>query len=411
MSQKIISKNSPVQSKVPLTTDLELGELAVNTYDGKLYLKKNDGSNVIVDVTAQGDYDQLVNVPSDFPSASHSHTESEITDLDKYSVSATNDLLLAKADKVGGAVSGNLAALDSNGNLTDSGTSEGTYATSAQGTLADTATQPSDNVSTLTNNVNYLVPSDAQIVNKAEKSVSIISDDVSLISITNPTLANDVTLTFTNINAANVIVQIGGDGFIPVGILPAIQKALIGSFNASGNILPSDASARGEYYVIEVAGTLNLARADDGNLTSIPVTPGDEITWTGRTGDWFYSVGRSATTATSVEYDSAGDDVITSGDLQTALGEIDAALDTLNTSVVFSDDAKADKVTPAQAGNFASLDGGGNLIDSGNRTSTFATSAQGATADSALQSSDNVSALTNDANYLTNIIDIDGGSF
>ena len=43
-------KRSPVASKVPVVADLELGELAVNTWDGKLYLKKNDGTDAIVEV-------------------------------------------------------------------------------------------------------------------------------------------------------------------------------------------------------------------------------------------------------------------------------------------------------------------------------------------------------------------------
>ena len=44
-------KRSAVASKVPATTDLELGELGVNTYDGKLFLKKNvGGTESIVEV-------------------------------------------------------------------------------------------------------------------------------------------------------------------------------------------------------------------------------------------------------------------------------------------------------------------------------------------------------------------------
>lgn len=43
-------KRSAVASKVPVITDIELGELAVNTWDGKLYLKKNDGMDAIVEV-------------------------------------------------------------------------------------------------------------------------------------------------------------------------------------------------------------------------------------------------------------------------------------------------------------------------------------------------------------------------
>ena len=36
-------RRSSVQNKVPTTTDLDLGELAINTYDGKLFLKKSVG--------------------------------------------------------------------------------------------------------------------------------------------------------------------------------------------------------------------------------------------------------------------------------------------------------------------------------------------------------------------------------
>lgn len=44
MANTIKMKQSAVASKVPTTGQLQLGELAVNTYDGKLYLKKNVSS-------------------------------------------------------------------------------------------------------------------------------------------------------------------------------------------------------------------------------------------------------------------------------------------------------------------------------------------------------------------------------
>lgn len=47
MSQ-ILIKRSAVAAKVPATTDLALGELAINTYDGKLYLKKSVGGTETV---------------------------------------------------------------------------------------------------------------------------------------------------------------------------------------------------------------------------------------------------------------------------------------------------------------------------------------------------------------------------
>ena len=44
MAQTVKLKRSSVAEKVPTTSDLELGELAMNTVDGKVYFEKNDGS-------------------------------------------------------------------------------------------------------------------------------------------------------------------------------------------------------------------------------------------------------------------------------------------------------------------------------------------------------------------------------
>jgi hypothetical protein len=55
MANTLKIKRSSVPSKVPLVTDLQLGELAVNTYDGKLYTKRSvAGVETIVDLTASG---------------------------------------------------------------------------------------------------------------------------------------------------------------------------------------------------------------------------------------------------------------------------------------------------------------------------------------------------------------------
>jgi hypothetical protein len=53
MSNTIISKNSNVANLVPLTTELAYGEIAVNTHDGKLFLKVDPGTGAII--TAIGD--------------------------------------------------------------------------------------------------------------------------------------------------------------------------------------------------------------------------------------------------------------------------------------------------------------------------------------------------------------------
>lgn len=51
MANTVKLKRSSVASKAPATTDLDLGELAINTYDGKLYLKKSvSGVETVVEV-------------------------------------------------------------------------------------------------------------------------------------------------------------------------------------------------------------------------------------------------------------------------------------------------------------------------------------------------------------------------
>ena len=43
MAQTVQLKRSATEGAKPTTSDLELGELALNTYDGKVYIKKNVG--------------------------------------------------------------------------------------------------------------------------------------------------------------------------------------------------------------------------------------------------------------------------------------------------------------------------------------------------------------------------------
>lgn len=54
MANVIKIKRSAVSGKVPVVGDLQLGELAVNTFDGKLYTKKDNGTASIVEIGAGG---------------------------------------------------------------------------------------------------------------------------------------------------------------------------------------------------------------------------------------------------------------------------------------------------------------------------------------------------------------------
>jgi hypothetical protein len=56
MAQNIRLKRSAVPGRVPDVNQVELGELALNTFDGKLYLKKDNGTESIVDVGFSASY-------------------------------------------------------------------------------------------------------------------------------------------------------------------------------------------------------------------------------------------------------------------------------------------------------------------------------------------------------------------
>ena len=50
MASNIKFKRSAVQNRVPTTAQLDLGELALNTYDGKLYTEINTGSAAVIEI-------------------------------------------------------------------------------------------------------------------------------------------------------------------------------------------------------------------------------------------------------------------------------------------------------------------------------------------------------------------------
>jgi hypothetical protein len=54
MAQTIKLKRSSTEGAEPSTSDLALGEVAINTYDGKMFIKKNDGSDSIVELGTGG---------------------------------------------------------------------------------------------------------------------------------------------------------------------------------------------------------------------------------------------------------------------------------------------------------------------------------------------------------------------
>lgn len=56
MAIKLLHKKSNVQGRKPTTSDLDLGQIGINTYDGKLFTKRDNGTASIIEVDISGLY-------------------------------------------------------------------------------------------------------------------------------------------------------------------------------------------------------------------------------------------------------------------------------------------------------------------------------------------------------------------
>lgn len=50
MAQIVKLKRTSISGKVPTVSNIELGELAMNTYDGRIFFEKNDGSATVQEI-------------------------------------------------------------------------------------------------------------------------------------------------------------------------------------------------------------------------------------------------------------------------------------------------------------------------------------------------------------------------
>jgi hypothetical protein len=90
MAQTIKLKRSATASAIPSTAQLALGEIAINTFDGKLYLKKDNGTESVVEVlTTTGDGSGLTLAAPSAPSITSISIISDTIEL-VFSESATS---------------------------------------------------------------------------------------------------------------------------------------------------------------------------------------------------------------------------------------------------------------------------------------------------------------------------------
>lgn len=212
--------------------------------------------------------------------------------------------------------------------------------------------------------------------------------------------------------ANNGVATLGADGKVPASQLPSFVDDVIEAANFAA--LPATGEGGKIYVTLDNNKTYRWSGSAYAEISASIAL--------GETSGTAYEGSKGAALKTAFDTHEANTDIhVTTSDKaawnakydkpgtgipKTDLADaVQASLGLADTALQASDIAdKADLVSGATAGNFAGLDANGNLTDSGSKAADFATAAQGAKADSAIQSVKvNGTALTPDANKAVNV--------
>lgn len=191
---------------------------------------------------------------------------------------------------------------------------------------------------------------------------------------------------------------VGANGVKLSGVQDAIDSAKSDVIGVSGDAAAANtiygAKAYADNAVSTAAGNYATAAqgatADSALQTISHGTDGDYVTTTiGTKANNNQTVGVAVTIQPIASASASSQGLVEASDVKTY---IDNAVSTGTSN-------GAHKVTNPTAGNFAGLDSNGDLTDSGKKAADFATAAQGALADSAIQSVTGETAVTN-GNYV-----------
>ena len=175
-----------------------------------------------------------------------------------------NTKLDKKADKVTGATTGNLAALDGNGNITDSLSKPGDFATSAQGAKADTAVQSVsiNGGSNLKSGTSVDIPLAVATGESGAKAGAMSSDDKKKL--------NDIA-TGAEVNQ-NAFSNVAANGTTIAAAAKTDTLTIVGGTHTSVVGNSADKS-------VTINSTLSSKTASQGGTDVSLVTTGEKHTW------------------------------------------------------------------------------------------------------------------------------------
>ena len=242
MANKVLIKRASTTGKVPLVTDLDLGELAINTFDGRLFAKRNDGSATVIDLK-QND---PIRVLGD-ASSTYGWDQSTYTSNVTMTLNTVNNNVGTYGGKSGGVITIPIVTVNSKGLVTSVTTD--TY--SAAGDLGTMASQNANSVAISGGTI------DGTTIGATTRASGNFTDvDASgNVTVTGTLFSNDIT-------ASNVTVD--GD------------TVITGNLTVQGitTTVNSSTVAIGDLNIQLAKDAVTAAQANGGGLTVIgPATP------------------------------------------------------------------------------------------------------------------------------------------
>jgi hypothetical protein len=217
MSTVLQHKRSSSTGVSPTTGQIAFGELAINTYDGTLFLKKDDGGGEVIVTLREVTEDNLAVDTSGFTNSNASFLAGALTDLD---------------GAIAAAVSGGLTAVTTDSTLTGNGTSGSPLSVNIgldDLTDVDTATSPPTSGQVLKWNGTKWIPANDVDTQLSLASASI--DDLGDVDLTTVAPTVGQYLKWDGLNWIPGTVSSGGAGGVPY----AEQTVISDSFTGNGS--------------------------------------------------------------------------------------------------------------------------------------------------------------------------------
>jgi hypothetical protein len=227
MANTIKIKRSAVQGKVPVVGDLSLGELALNTFDGKLYTLKNDGTAAVIEIGASSAGNSLSASTLSEQSGyfGNIYLKDDLSTSHYLEVTNSADLTALRTLSINVNDANRTISLSGGLTLANNFTTSGNFALTLTTTAATNVTLPTTGTLATTGNLSqFAATTSAQLA-------GIISDETgtggALVFSTSPTL------TTPNISGSITVSGTGGD-ILTLTSTDATSRSTI-KLNTNGN--------------------------------------------------------------------------------------------------------------------------------------------------------------------------------